>query len=312
MGIERGGRSDTRQRRAFQKLGASPLDALGIVEGGGIDFDFNANTISIGLSTISGLEFDVNADLRIDIGQTPSILLIDANGLKTQYIVTTGAGADIGVSIVATGLGSVLLSAAGSSATCSLVNGVVLFGAGATQFQIDATIGLTGLIDVGGSQRFRIEDSATNTASFQMDFAETFIGAFFSDFVGGSSAPIRIQPYEAASVAGTISVIAGDGAGIQGALLLLQGGKTSGVGAPTAGGPVTIRGGIPESTGNSQISLQVQDATPTQKTVVECGIDGAGNSTLGFYGTAPIAKQLGVLPTAPTIHAALVALGLIT
>ncbi len=44
-------------------------------------------------------------------------------------------------------------------------------------------------------------------------------------------------------------------------------------------------------------------------------IDGALNhdgSTVGFYGTTPIAQQTGVAVTAGGVHAALVALGLIT
>lgn len=38
----------------------------------------------------------------------------------------------------------------------------------------------------------------------------------------------------------------------------------------------------------------------------------AGVAQLGFYGTAPIPKQTGVAVTAGGIHAALVALGLIS
>lgn len=38
---------------------------------------------------------------------------------------------------------------------------------------------------------------------------------------------------------------------------------------------------------------------------------GSADGQVGFYGTAPIAKQTGVLVTAAGIHAALVNLGLI-
>lgn len=54
-------------------------------------------------------------------------------------------------------------------------------------------------------------------------------------------------------------------------------------------------------------------AGPGMFTNVE--IDGALNhdgSTVGFYGTTPIAQQTGVAVDAASIHAALVALGLIT
>lgn len=52
----------------------------------------------------------------------------------------------------------------------------------------------------------------------------------------------------------------------------------------------------------------------TLTTTGACNIGGALNhdgTTVGFYGTAPIAKQTGVAVTAGGIHAALVALGLI-
>lgn len=61
------------------------------------------------------------------------------------------------------------------------------------------------------------------------------------------------------------------------------------------------------ATFDGAVTLGNADADPTN-------ILGALNhdgTTVGFYGTAPIAKQTGVAVTAGGIHAALVALGLI-
>jgi len=65
---------------------------------------------------------------------------------------------------------------------------------------------------------------------------------------------------------------------------------------------------VTSGTGTGDISV----ATVTTSGAVNIG--GALNhdgATVGFYGTAPIAKQTGVAVTAGGIHAALVALGLI-
>ena len=58
-----------------------------------------------------------------------------------------------------------------------------------------------------------------------------------------------------------------------------------------------------------QVLLQLPELSSTGIRVqLSLQVDG----DVGFYGTAPIAKQLGVPVTAAGVHAALVALGLIT
>lgn len=62
------------------------------------------------------------------------------------------------------------------------------------------------------------------------------------------------------------------------------------------------------------IALNINRATLTAKFDDEVDIGGALNhdgTTAGFYGTAPIVKQVGVPVTAAGVHAALTALGLI-
>lgn len=64
------------------------------------------------------------------------------------------------------------------------------------------------------------------------------------------------------------------------------------------------------------LDLEGDPLTVTGATTVEAiEINGALNhdgTTVGFYGTAPIAQQTGVAVSAAGVHAALVALGLIT
>lgn len=65
------------------------------------------------------------------------------------------------------------------------------------------------------------------------------------------------------------------------------------------------------------LSTEGEDVNLAGGDIIAAGdveIDGALNhdgTTVGFYGTAPIAKQTGVAVTAAGIHAALVALGII-
>ena len=59
-GAERGGRNDTRQRRALQRLGQDPFDLLGIEAGDGIVLDAATSKVSVVLATDPGLAFSSN------------------------------------------------------------------------------------------------------------------------------------------------------------------------------------------------------------------------------------------------------------
>lgn len=80
MGVERGGRTDLRQRRAFQKLAADALGTLGLLAGTGISFDTITGTINVGLATNPGLRFDTNL-LTVDLRDTDPGLELTANGI---------------------------------------------------------------------------------------------------------------------------------------------------------------------------------------------------------------------------------------
>lgn len=79
----------------------------------------------------------------------------------------------------------------------------------------------------------------------------------------------------------------------------------------SSGKDVDILAGIDDTTDvDGVVVLGHQDSAGVTVAHVSAGFVG-GVDVLGFYGTAPIAKQTGVTVDAAGIHAALVALGLI-
>jgi len=94
--------------------------------------------------------------------------------------------------------------------------------------------------------------------------------------------------------------IDGTATSVAGGALILAGGRGTGT---AAGGAVKLQvapaGGVSNNTKNTLV------------TVVEATA-GASLGKLGFYGATPVAQQTGVAVTAAGVHAALVALGLIT
>lgn len=84
--------------------------------------------------------------------------------------------------------------------------------------------------------------------------------------------------------------------------------------APTLIGPVTVIGDINQTgsfntTGPGFISAEVVNGGTVRGQVT---LESETGSTNGFFGADPVARPTGVAVTAAAIHAALVALGLIT
>jgi len=146
----------------------------------------------------------------------------------------------------------------------------------------------------------------------------TALGVTDLYFTRKAAATLRLGLADAASpVAQTLTVqgvVAGtsDTAGANFTIDLSQ---STGNGA---GGSLIVRGTAAGGAGSSQnayATLLTLTAAGKMTLAGEAEIDGALNhdgSTVGFYGTAPIAQQTGVGVDAASIHAALVALGLIT
>lgn len=76
----------------------------------------------------------------------------------------------------------------------------------------------------------------------------------------------------------------------------------------TVGGDATVTGAVQGATVVATTGVTTVGLTVTGNSA----IGNAGSDTIGFYGQAATAQQTGVAVTAAGIHAALVALGLIT
>lgn len=288
MAIDRAANEPRRVSRALQRL--STPGALG----------------GVTLASNSGLEL-VGDTLRIDIGQNPSLLALDATGLITQFITATGAVPNVGITTAATGTGQVQLTAGSGATTLSLTATVAQFGAGATTYAIDSTTGLLGQIDSDGGATFRIEDVATNTGALVMSSTECLLAGFLVTGTNGS--PIRVQPQTSGSASPGVRIQGATGDAVVGGVVVVQGGSAI-TGANLNSGAVRVIGGIPRGTGTSQVQIQVQSAAPATSTIMEALYSG-GAAKLAFYGGTPVAKQTVDIGTA-AIHAALVVLGLIT
>lgn len=302
MPLDRASKTDTRQRRAFQGLAAG----YGFIFTGGLSYDDDTGEITIDLAAVPGLE--VAADgLRIDIGQSPSILALNANGLITQYVTATGSGANIGVTAAATGTAFVRLEAGSGATTLILTPTAAQFGAGATTYSIDSTTGLMGQIDSDGGAVFRIEDTGSNSGGLVMSSTETRLAGFLVSGIDGS--PVTIQPQDSFVLSPLTHVHGATGIDIQGGSVHIEGGDTTGSAINTDGGPTIVSGGIPTGTGKSRVKIRTKTSAGAFLDVISCQ-QASGTRSLSFYGATEVAQQTVDISPAG-IHAALVALGLI-
>lgn len=298
MSIDRAAEEPARVRRALQRL--SVPGSLG----------------GVTLAANSGLQI-VGDQLSIDIGQNPSLLLLDAAGLETQYVTATGAGANVGVLTASTGSGQIRLAATATGNIRLDVNGAdtflnvtdtaAQFGSGGTSYIIDSTNGLLGIIDASSAAIFRIEDSAIGAPGIQLDSSLCAITGFYANFADGT--PILVQPQQSSAGAPEVRVQGANGDSIVGGAVVIQGG-TALTAVNTNAGLVTVTGGIPTGSGTSRVLVRAQTAAPASVTGMEVSQVG-GAARLGFYAATPVAQQSVNIQTS-AIHAALVALGLIT
>lgn len=118
------------------------------------------------------------------------------------------------------------------------------------------------------------------------------------------------------SIAGGAGAAGGDSSGTDGAggAMTVAGGA-SGTGANTgaAGGLLTLAGGASSGSGDTAGSVTIRPGAATGGTVGAINIGTLVTDELGFYGmSTTIARQTSIAITTTGIHAALVALGLIT
>ena len=152
-----------------------------------------------------------------------------------------------------------------------------------------ATINNVGVYNVASGTKNIGTDNTTSLAVNTLASART--RAFFirTETQGTDFAPPAISIIGGAALASAVTNLDG------GQINITGGAGASGSAGDADGGAVVLRGGAAAGTGDNG------------------GIDvGGASDLLGFLGTTPIALQTGVAVTDAAIHAALVALGLIT
>jgi len=168
--LDRGGRNDLRQRRAFQRLSNDPFGSLGIIAGEGIVIDSGDGSIAVLLATVTpGLAF--TNGLTINLRDTDPGLELVASGLgvllgaNPALTLTGGLAVDLrdtdpGLELVASGLGVLLGGTSGLTTTSGLQillsqsPSILLLGAGGlgTKFvTVTGSAGSESVLMSGGS-----------------------------------------------------------------------------------------------------------------------------------------------------------------
>lgn len=92
MGVDRGGKSDVRQRRALQKLADDPFGSLGVVVGSGISWDSATATLQLDIATNSGLEFaGVSPADKLAVNVDENFgLSLNSSGIRVDIVANSG------------------------------------------------------------------------------------------------------------------------------------------------------------------------------------------------------------------------------
>lgn len=267
-----------RDRREFQKQHAG---VSGYVFGNGIEYDATTQTISIELAANPGLEFS-SGGIRIDIGQSPSILTLAAAGLNTQYITVSGSVGQVAATLTCDNNASAnvdVLHAGSTGGRCKLTSTQALLGikAGAT-IKNGVSVGASKLTLSAGTGSVAVIDNSSNDTIWADGTGTEIHGQGY----------ILINPPDANTTPHATEIYGGNTivSGAGGALVLAGG---AAIGTNQNGGTVFITGGAPTGTGTSVVQIRTVDNLGNTDTVIECGTS-SGNPTIGFYGKTPIVR----------------------
>lgn len=92
MALDRGGKSDVRQRRALQRLSDDPFGSTGVIIGSGITWNSSTNTLSAELQIAGGLEFvgtAPNDKLAVNVDENFGLSL-NSSGIRVDIVANSG------------------------------------------------------------------------------------------------------------------------------------------------------------------------------------------------------------------------------
>lgn len=279
-----GAKNDARQRREWQRLD---------IGGSGLIVDPDTGELAINLATDPGLQI-INDGLSVKIDETNSLypfLQLSSDGLGTvDMLQVTGLSAtqrSITLRSDATGNTRVGLEHQGTGSSLIYVQeSSILTRTGLLSTLLTTPDGFTVDIDKGN---FVVQTSA-GTDVIDYNGAGNSALALRTD--GGSSANITLLPGTTLNAQGADVTLAGGGAtNANPGDVNIRGGQRFGAGNGP-GGVVYILGGVPRGTGNSQVLIQVRNASGTASTVLSARRDGSsGNDEISFFSTSSHAAQ---------------------
>jgi hypothetical protein len=145
MALDRGGRSDVRQRRAFQKLSDNPFGSMGIIIGSGLVWSPPLLTLGIELLPNGGLEFvgtPPNDTLAVNVDENFGLSL-NSTGIRVDVTSTGGlqfTGGDLAIKLDTNP--GLVLSASGEKILLDTNPGLIL-GPNGLAVKLDTNPGLT-------------------------------------------------------------------------------------------------------------------------------------------------------------------------
>ena len=270
-----------------------------------------ASGLKVLLPATSGLVLGATG-LIVDIGQSPSILAIDATGLITQFLTVSGAAGSEAVILTGGTTGTSRMRYGATAGGQVLVNSTTVtlqfWSASAGPEQVINTTGWSFDNKTGNS--FTVYNTTGGSLTGAIDLNAT------ASSIRGFAGPITVQPQASSAAAGSACTVSG-GRGKNGAGTgTLSGGDVaSGTGAGgaatvaggialgtnQAGGTTTIKSGEPTGTGTSSLLLQSVAAGGAATTRIQINLTG-----IGFFGATPIARPgTYTITAAPAVATAL-------
>lgn len=304
MAVERGGRSDTRQRRALQKLSDNFFGSLGVVIGSGLVWDPATMTLSIDLAANSGLEFTGVApadQLRIIRGTANQLYGMSATALPEFKALAVGTtGTDFAIAHAA---GTITFNLPDASTTA---RGVV--STGNQTFNGNKTFGngvlIFGTLEPDGGMLSTNPFSWSALDSWSFSGADVFwdVASFTLQLFSLTSVfDIQTTGTTVTAYDNSTTTIRGGNPFLSnpGGQAIVIGGQ--GAGSNQNGGEATVRGGKPTGTGTSVAKINVQNNAGTVQPRIEVDLNG-----IGFFGATPIAQPgTYTITAAPAVGTAL-------